>query len=326
VILSDRDLAALTEGFSGVVSISRGDEVEFEGAYGLADRAHSIPVSTDTQFAVASATKGFTAAVLVSLIADGTLALDTLARTFLGVDLPLVDDAVTVEQLLTHRSGIGDYVDEDLPEEVPLKVPVQDLDRTEAYLPALDGFPAKFAPGCGFSYCNSGYVVLALIAERATGVPFPELVRTRVLEPAGMADTAFLRSDELPGRAAIGYLDDGRTNVFALPVRGSGDGGAYTTVADLRAFWVALLGGRIVPVQWARRMTTATVERTGHPFRYGLGFWLDEHRPLILLEGCDHGASVRTVHDPDSGLTVTVVANTTEGAFPIARALRERVF
>ena len=326
MILTDRDFAALTEGFSGVVSISRGDEVEFEGAYGLADRAHAIPVRTDTQFAVASATKGFTAAVLVSLIADGTLALDTLARTFLGADLPLVDEAVTVEQLLTHRSGIGDYVDEDLPEEVPLKVPVQDLDRTEAYLPALSGFPAKFAPGCRFSYCNSGYVVLALIAERATGVLFPELVRHRVLDPAGMPDTAFLRSDELPGRAAIGYLDDGRTNVFALPVRGSGDGGAYTTVADLRAFWAALLGGRIVPVEWARRMTTPTVERTGHPFRYGLGFWLDEHRPLILLEGCDHGASARSIHDPDTGRTVTVVANTTEGAFPIARALRERVF
>ena len=70
----------------------------------------------------------------------------------------------------------------------------------------LDGHPVKFAPGERFSYCNSGYVVLALIAERATGEPFHELVRRRVCEPAGMLDTAFLRSDELPGRAALGYL------------------------------------------------------------------------------------------------------------------------
>ncbi|CAN5419933.1 hypothetical protein BH23ACT3_BH23ACT3_18360 [soil metagenome] len=90
----------------------------------------------------------------------------------------------------------------------------------------LGGFPAKFAAGERFSYCNGGYLVLALVAERAAGTSFHELVHRQVCELAGMTLTEFLRSDELPGDAALGYLDnDGlRTNVLHLPVRGSGDG------------------------------------------------------------------------------------------------------
>src|SRR5690242_10237145 len=123
--------------FSGVVSISAGAAVEFEQAYGLADRAHGIEATVDTRFAMASATKGFTALAVAALIADGVLGWELPVRPILGADLPLIEDDVTVEQLLAHRSGIGDYVDEDLEEELPLRVPVQHLDCTEAYLPAL---------------------------------------------------------------------------------------------------------------------------------------------------------------------------------------------
>jgi CubicO group peptidase (beta-lactamase class C family) len=129
-----------------------------------------------------------------------------------------------------------------------MRVPVHELTATEDYhRPRWS--PPKFVPGERFSYCNSGYVVLALIAERVSGVPFHELVVERVCEPAGMADTAFLRSDELPRRTALGYLfaDGLRTNVFHLPVRGSGDGGIYSTAADFRSFWTSFFAGRIVP-------------------------------------------------------------------------------
>ena len=99
-----------------------------------------------------------------------------------------------------------------------------------------------------FVHCNGDYMVLALLAERASGVPFHDLVDQRVCRPAGMTDTSFLRSDELPGRAAVGYLDDDglRTNVLHPPVRGNGDGGIYTTAADVDALWDALFAGRIV--------------------------------------------------------------------------------
>ncbi len=179
----------------------------------------------------------------------------------LGDDLPLIGDDVTVEHLLAHRSGIGDYLDEDADDRRHRRTSCRSRctssQRREDYLAVLDGHPPKFAPGERFSYCNGGYVVLALIAERASGVPFHELVEQRVCEPAGMRDTSFLRSDELPERTAIGYLaaDGLRTNVLHLPVRGSGDGGIYTTAADIRALWSAFFGGRIVPDRRVREMT-----------------------------------------------------------------------
>ena len=107
------DAVAEREGFSGAVRVDRGDEVELAAAYGLADRAHEVPNTVDTQFAIASATKGLTALVVAGLVEDGSLDLSTTARSVLGQDLPLIRDDVTVEHLLAHRSGIGDYVDEE---------------------------------------------------------------------------------------------------------------------------------------------------------------------------------------------------------------------
>ncbi len=152
-------------------------------------------------------------------------------------------------------------------------------------------------------------------------LPFGELVAQRVWQPAGMTATGFLRSDALPGDAAIGYLDDGRTNVFALPVLGSGDGGAYSTVADVRSFWLALFAGRVVAEQDVARMTAPYTTDTGSRFRYGMGFWLAGDGPVVVMEGADHGVSFRSWHDPSTARTATVVSNTSEGAWPVARAL-----
>jgi CubicO group peptidase (beta-lactamase class C family) len=225
-------------GFSGVVRVDRGSDALFARAYGLAHRGFHIPNTIDTQFAIGSGTKGLTALTVVALIEDGLLQATTTARSVLGEALPLIDDEVTVEHLLAHRSGIGDYFDEEADRPITdyvLTVPVHELETIEGYLRVLDGYRAKFTPGERFSYCNGGYVVLALIAERTSGTPFHELVKQRVCVPAGMTDTQFLRSDELTGRAAVGYLaEDGfRTNIFHLPVRGSGDGGCYSTAADI---------------------------------------------------------------------------------------------
>jgi CubicO group peptidase (beta-lactamase class C family) len=203
-----------------------------------------------------------------------------------------------------------------------LPVPVDRLATTEAYLAVLDGFPTKFAPDERFAYCNSGYVVLALIAERASGVPFDELVQQRLCEPAGMRDTGFFRSDELPERTALGYVDATRTNALQLPVRGSGDGGIYSTVADMSSMWRSFLAGEIVSSGWVREMVRPRSEAEKR--RYGLGFWLDATRETVLLVGMDAGVSFWSAHDPASETTATVVSNTSDGAWPIARRLRER--
>ena len=321
------DALAAESAFSGVVRVDRGEEIVFEKAYGFADRRWEIPNETSTRFAIASGVKGITALAVVSLVEAGVLDLTTTARCILGDDLPLIGDAVTVEQLLAHRSGIGDYFDEDVETEITdhvLTVPVHRLAETEDYVAVLDGYPTKFAPDERFSYCNGGFVVLALVAERASGVPFHELVAQRVCEPAGMADTAFLRSDELPGRTAVGYLagDGLRTNVLHLPVRGSGDGGIYTTAADIRSLWTAFVAGRVVSPDWVREMTRP--RSADGTRRYGLGFWLHGSTDVVILEGYDAGASFRSLHDPHDDVTATVLSNWSDGAWPVARFLEER--
>lgn len=320
---------ALETRFSGVVRVDRDGVVELVRAYGLSDRAHGIPNTVDTQFGLASGTKGLTALAVVSLIEEGRLQLETTARSVLGDDLPLIDAEVTVKHLLAHRSGIGDYLDEEedySPTDYVLAVPPHELTTTERYLRVLDGHPTKFPPGERFSYSNGGYVVLALIAERVSGIAFPNLVKQRVCEPAAMGATEFLRSDELPGSAAFGYLESHglRTNVFHLPVRGSGDGGIYSTGSDVHSLWPAFFEGRIVSPQWVALMVHPHSEVPSESRRYGLGFWLHESSDhMVMLEGGDAGVSFRSVHDRRRSLTYTVISNTTRGAWPIARHLDE---
>ena len=320
------DAEAARTAFSGVVRVDRGDHVELEAAYGLADRAHGVPMTPQHRLGTASVTKGFTALAVLSLVADGALALQTPARSVLGSDLPLIDDGVTVEHLLSHRSGIGDYVDESQltsSADYVMPVPVHTLVTTEDYLAVLDGHPQVSPPGTAVVYNNGAFVVLALIAERVAGVPFADLVAARVWEPAGMVDTAFLRSDELPGSAAAGYLyaDGLRTNLLHLPVRGSGDGGAYTTAADMAAFWRALTGCRIVPERWLAEMLVPRHPSSPDSLGYGLGVWL-HHDGALELHGYDAGVSFWTVHDPRSSSIWTVGCTTSEGSGPIERILR----
>jgi CubicO group peptidase (beta-lactamase class C family) len=328
---NDLDALAHGECFAGVVRVDLGDEIQLERAYGLADRRHGIPNSSATQFAIASGSKGLTALVIASLIEDGVLEFATKARFLLGADLPLIPDDVTVEHLMSHRSGIGDYLDEDAGYNVTdyvLTKPVHQLATTEQYVAVLDGHEPRFPAGVRFAYCNGGFVVLALIAERATGVAFHQLVRERVCVPAGMHDSAFLRSDELPGGTAVGYLYGGdalRTNVFHLPVRGSGDGGMYSTTADVVALWRALFAGRIVSAAMVSGLVRPRSLVPGSSLRYGLGFWLAKSGAGVILEGSDAGVSFRTVHDPTIGLTHTVISNISNGAWPIARLLVDRL-
>jgi CubicO group peptidase (beta-lactamase class C family) len=215
----------------------------------------------------------------MSLVERGTLELGTTARSLLGDDLLLIADDVTVEHLLAHRSGIGDYLDEETLGDIDdyvMPVPVRELATTEQYVRVLDEHETVFPAGERFAYNNGGFVVLALLAERASGVDFPQLVHTMVCEPAGMVDTAFLRSDELPGDAALGYLaaDGLRTNVLHLPVRGSGDGGIYSTAADLQAFWDSLFAGRIVSPEMVAEMVRPRSDWPEESSRHGLGFHL----------------------------------------------------
>jgi len=333
VIELERDIDAIAaeSRFSGAVRIDLGGELVLERGYGFARRDTERANTPETQYATASGLKGMTALAVMCLVEDGVLSLDTTARSVLGDDLPLIADDVTVEHLLAHRSGIGDYLDEDADEydttDYIFSVPVHTFLGPEDYLPILDGHPAKFSAGSSFAYCNGGFVVLALIAERAGGVPYHDLVLQRVCEPAGLEGTAFLRSDELPGRAAHGHLfaEGPRTNVLHLPVRGTGDGGIYTTVGDMRTFWTALYDGKIVPRDRVAAMAAPRSD-VHENWQYGLGLWIVAGTTTVALEGHDAGVSFRSLHDPETDTTCTVVSNWTDGAWPLTKALTERLF
>jgi CubicO group peptidase (beta-lactamase class C family) len=313
------DHLAREHAFSGVIGIDRNGELRTR-AYGLADRAHGIANTVEHRFGIASGTKTLTALGVLAAVADGSIELDLPIRSMLGDELPSVDDRVTVRHLLNHRSGIGDYFDENADPDLldyAMRVPVHTLDGATGYMAALDGYPQKFEPGTDFAYCNSGYVLLAILLERATGMAYSRVIADKVTGPAGMTRTEFLRMDTLPGDAAIGYLvaDGLRTNVLHLPVVGFGDGGVFTTVADVHHLWSALVEGRLGDNVLAM-MTTAPVADA----RYGMGMWLDEQPGRMTMEGMDAGVSFCSTRFPD-GSIYSVLSNTSEGAWPIAKRL-----
>ncbi|GMA32854.1 serine hydrolase domain-containing protein [Litorihabitans aurantiacus] len=310
---------------AGVVRIDEGGRTLLTRAWGLADRRHAVAMTPEHTIAVASGAKGFTALTVMSLVADGTLTLATPARQLLGDDLPLVDDAVTIEHLLAHRAGIGDYLDDDADTaEYLLPGAMSGYVDPEDYLEVLGGHAQEFAPGTDFAYCNGGYVLLAILAQRASGTPFHELVRTRVIEPAGLTGTAYLRSDALPANAAVGYVEvDGewRTNVHHLPVVGGGDGGIWTTAADLVTFWDALLAGRIVPRELVEEMLRERTAETDDELAYGLGFYLPEPG-VVQLIGQDAGASFSSRHTIATARTASVLTTTADAAWDVESAIR----
>lgn len=308
--------------FSGVVHVARADESLYARAHGSSDRAHAIPNAVETQFAIASGTKLLTALAVLSLVDAGAVALDTALVDVLEAAPELTAPGTTVRHLLAHTSGMGDYLDESTVADIEdylLGVPVHRLERPRDFLQLLRGRAPRFSPGTSFAYNNSGYVVLALLVESASGRGYHEVVQQRVCAPAGLLDTIFPRLDDLPGRAAIGYLPGRgfRCNAFHLPVRGAGDGGAYSTARDVTRLWSALFSGRIVsPALLAEMLRPQHVSGAR---AYGLGLWLDE--TSVFIEGSDAGISFRSRFEPATGLSYAVLSNTTRGAWPLVKAL-----
>lgn len=312
-------------GFSGVVQLGSLEQPHWTRSSGLADRARRLANTPDTLFALASGTKTLTALAVLSLVAEGRLALDSRVQHLLGGATDIVPPGVTVRQLLAHTSGIGDYLDEaEIPdvESYTLEVPAQHLAAPADYLPLLRGRPPKFAPGSRFSYCNSGYVLLAYASEVVSGRSYYELVQERVCVPAGMRETSFYRLDALPRCAALGYLPGKGWSInHQLPVRGAGDGGAYASAGDIARLWAALVSGRIVPMDLVAEMLRPQHEGGSTRHSYGLGLWLARDREALFMEGSDAGISFRSTFQPSTGLVCSVLSNTTRGAWPVVREL-----
>ncbi len=254
--VDERDLA-------GTVLLTRSGRTLLEGCYGPADRASGAPVTVRTRFATASVTKMFTAVAVVDLVRRGLL--DRFDRPVVDLLPPqrrpaTLRDDVTVHHLLCHTSGIADYCEEeqDSPGYCPDygalwdERPPSCMERPADFLAMFGELPPYRAPGLRFQYCNAGFVVLAQVVEELTGEAFTDVVQERVLAPAGMTSSGFLRSDGADPDVAVGYLPGTspvapwRSNVHRVPVIGGGDGGALVTARDAEAFLTAYDDGTLL--------------------------------------------------------------------------------
>ena len=321
---------AAKHGFSGAVQVTIDRATVLAEAFGEADRSAGIRNTVDTRFGIASGTKFLTALAAGALIDDGKLALEDRLVDVVSVPLPGVSAAVTISHLLTHTSGVYDYLDEDVidSDHFELPIPPFKLLGPRDYLPMLVAGPAKFEPGARFSYSNGGFVLLGLALEEVAGCSFHTLVEERVLRPCGMTDSGFFRFDRLPPRVANGYVEteDGgwRTNIYSLPIIGGPDGGMFTTVGDFDRLWRGFFDGAVLSSGLASMFLKKAATQAGkqHSF-YGHGVWIHDDGaspPLHYIIGGDAGVSFRSSAHSDATFA-TVVSNTSNGAWPMSKAI-----
>ena len=326
-----------SESFSGVVSLRQGDTVLFEAAYGDAIRSESIPNRVDTRFQIASGCKIFTSVAINQLFEQGRLAPDTLLRDCVGVPLPHFAPDITVQQLLTHTAGVPDYFDEAVTDDYEAlwrQVPMYTIRRPADFLPLFQDKPMQAPPGSTFVYNNGGYVLLGLIVEQITGTPFAEYIAQQIFRPAGMADSGYFASNQLPPHTAYSYIENGdgtwRNNIYAVPIVGGPDGGAYTTAADMARFWQSLQAYTLLNAETTARLLWPYAE-TGSPppyDHYGRGVWIEAGVAGIrkyFVEGSDPGVAFRSAIYPAQGLTLTILANTGRTLWPLFREIEALV-
>jgi CubicO group peptidase (beta-lactamase class C family) len=238
-------------------------------SYGLADLEARVPVSLCTDFRLASMTKQFTAAAILLLAEHGRLSLDDPLGKWLP-ELPAHTASIPLRLLLVHRSGIIDY-EEVIPDDT--SVPLHDADVLRL-LAAQDR--TYFPPGAAYRYSDSGYALLALIVGRASGLDFASYVRTHIFQPLGMSGSVAYEQgvSEVPHRA-FGYSLSGerwqRTDQ-SLTSGVLGDGGIYSSVADLARWDAALYDSRLLSGH-SRLLALSPATATDDPnVQYGFGW------------------------------------------------------
>ncbi len=317
--------------FSGTVLAAHNGEVVLERAYGLADRAHMTPNGLDTQFNLASMGKMFTGVAILQLVEQGKLSLSAKLSAILS-DYPNQDVAsrVSIHELLTHTAGVADWMGSSRYTELR-----GTLRRVADYLPLFVDEPLEFVPGTQYSYSNSGYILLGLVIEKVSGEDYFDYVREHIFSPAGMTHTDSYTLDALPPSAAIGYTTlDGnyewtltwRGNGFVLPMRGSSDGGGYSTAHDLLAFSQALLGNRLLSAADTDLVLKGKVEAEDPTRWYAYGF---QDKVLNGQRVVGHGGSFPGVNSfldmyVDSGYVLVVLTNRDNGVAVVRDFLASR--
>ena len=318
--------------FSGVFSVRNEEGIVFEACTGFRNRSESLPNQGDTAFGIASGTKLFTALAVCILVDQGRLSLDQRIWDVLPYNLGNIDRRVTLTQLLTHTSGIGDYLDEEASDaqekeqELCNKYPVYLWERLDYYLQMITPLPPKFEPGARFGYSNAGFILLGLAVEAASGKSYQQFVTDALITPLGLKHTGFFRMDSLPANTALGYLGESteglRTNIFHLPVIGGADGGLFTCARDMDGLWRALFGGQILSDKMLQQFKKPH-QTIGKGRSYGLGVYRSaalEH-PAFVVVGGDFGVIFTSAYLTNRKVTATVLGNMEADTGPLLDAL-----
>jgi len=297
------------------VLVIRDGKAVVRRAYGLANLEDRITATPETNYRLASMTKQFTAAAILLLMESGQLQLEDPVRKWLP-SLPEATNAVTIRHLLTHTSGLIDYEDV-IPEGT--KAQVHDAD----VLRLLESENRTyFAPGTSYRYSNSGYALLALIVERASGQTFASFLREHIFVPLGMKNTvAHEEGISTVAHRAFGYSSANgawtRTDQ-SLTSAVLGDGGIYSSIDDLARWDAALYDDRLLRRESRELAFTPATDTDDPNVKYGFGWRITGD--TLWHSGETRGFRNVIVRDPRRGLTVIILTNR-NGPEPYAKAL-----
>ncbi|MCB9147798.1 MAG: beta-lactamase family protein [Caldilineaceae bacterium] len=318
--------------FAGAVLIRNDQEELLRAAYGYANRSWQVPNRVDTRFRVASISKMFTAVAVLQLIEAGQLALDTRIVERLGLEKTTIPPEATVYHLLTMTSGMADWFDESTDDWAAAwaalcrENPIYLLRDNADYLPLFAHKPPLNPVGAKHQYNGAGYMLLGLLIERSSGLPYFDYVRQHIFARAGMTRSDFLALDDVHEEVAEGYIpitDDNKRigwkrNIYSTTAAAAADGGATSTVDDLYRFAQALRNGQLLSAEMTHAMLTPKVLQDDEQFRgytwmYGYGnfFLLDASDQIVRWghTGEEDGVSGRLYHYPRQNLDVSILGN-----------------
>ena len=307
--------------FSGAVLVASGATPIQALAVGLADRTTGRANTLDTPINLGSMNKMFTAIAIGQLQASGRLDWsDRVGRHLPQLPNAKIRDEVSVEQLLTHTSGVGSYWND------RYQSARKQIDDLAGFLATFVDEPLLFEPGQGNEYSNGGPVILGLIIEAISGQSYYDYMREQLYEPAGMTHSGHFLSTDQEAGFAIGYRRDEsgqwQDNGDWLGLRGSAAGGGYASANDLLAFAQALGDGRLLDRATLEQLWQARAE-LGPDFGYGYLFGTGRinGQRWVGHNGGAPGISADFRYYPDSGLTIIVLANQDQAAMPMSEWL-----
>lgn len=325
--------------FRGIIYVVQKDKILCENVTGYADLPNEVPNSLETKFASASAGKVFVAVGILQLIEQKKLKFDDTLGALLDIPLNDIDKDVTVKQLLNHTSGVPDYFDEsvmDEYEELWIDYPNYKIRHNNDLLPLFIEKPMMYPKGEKFQYNNSGYVLLAMIIEKVTGMYFDRYLKKHIFDICGMKSTGYYELDRLPAKCANNYIycndtNDYRTNIFSVDAKGTGAGGAFITVRDIISFWTNLLEGNLISKElvsdmFRKQSGDGADAEEGY---YGYGMWIIDNpdgKDFVYFQGCDPGVSFISEYNPNNGIISVLVSNYGDNVWREMRKIREQLY